>query len=465
VQVRAAVGEPLTLDAKTVDGTRVRVSSDHVPVVARKHAASEALLTEQLSRLGGTAYELRRLDAEVIGGPMIPLSVLGELRHRLVAALDAARTARPTHELAPFGVASRMLARARETSGSLPLAGRAGERRGPCVGAPPLPQPLSVEERGAEEVSTRSRVDAPHLHVLCRSLAQLHAALDAGVTHLYAEFHDLRDYRGAVTAARAAAATIYVASLRIHKPGENGLFTALAKHNADGWLVRNLAALAAARERGIPAVADFSLNAANPLTVQWLREQGAERVTVSYDLNRDQLLELADAVHGKGTVPIYSADSANGDSPRESPLEVVVHQHMPMFHMEHCVFCAVMSPGRNKSDCGRPCDRHAVQLRDRVGAEHVLHADIGCRNTLYNATAQSGAEAVQPLAVKGVRHYRVELLADAPANETRRLISLYRDLLAGRIDGGDVWRSLRAESRVGVTRGTLEHPRNPLAIL
>jgi putative protease len=138
---------------------------------------------------------------------------------------------------------------------------------------------------------------------------------------------------------------------------------------------------------------------------------------------------------------------------------------MPMFHMEHCVFCAVLSPGRNKSDCGRPCDRHAVQLRDRVGAEHVLHADIGCRNTLYNATAQSGAEAVRPLAAKGVRHFRVELLADAPASETRRLIGLYRDLLAGRVDGADVWRSLRAESRVGVTRGTLEHPRNPLAIL
>jgi putative protease len=129
------------------------------------------------------------------------------------------------------------------------------------------------------------------------------------------------------------------------------------------------------------------------------------------------------------------------------------------------VFCAVLSPGKNKSDCGRPCDRHVVELRDRVGAEHVLHADIGCRNTLYNATAQSGAEAVAPLIARDVRHFRVELLQNAPGAETRRLVHLYRDLLAGRIDGPQVWRSLRAESRVGVTRGTLEHPRNPLAIL
>ena len=32
-------------------------------------------------------------------------------------------------------------------------------------------------------------------------------------------------------------------------------------------------------------------------------------------------------------------------------------------------------------------------LRDRVGKVHRLTADVGCRNTLYNATAQSGAEA------------------------------------------------------------------------
>jgi putative protease len=32
----------------------------------------------------------------------------------------------------------------------------------------------------------------------------------------------------------------------------------------------------------------------------------------------------------------------------------------------------------------------------------------------------------------------------------------YRDLLAGRTTGREVWRSLKAANRVGVTRGTLE---------
>ncbi len=137
-------------------------------------------------------------------------------------------------------------------------------------------------------------------------------------------------------------------------------------------------------------------------------------------------------------------------------LEVVIHQHMPMFHMEHCVFCAVLSPGTNRTNCGRPCDRHEVRLRDRVGMEHPLKADVGCRNTLHNAVPQSAAEVVPDLVARGVRHFRIELLDHSTA-ELDRTISLYRDLLAGRTTGREVWSSLRAMNHIGVTRGPLEN--------
>jgi putative protease len=93
-----------------------------------------------------------------------------------------------------------------------------------------------------------------------------------------------------------------------------------------------------------------------------------------------------------------------------------------------------------------------------------LQADVGCRNTLYNAVAQSGAEVVPELLAAGVRHFRVELLEE-DADQVRETIRLYRDLLAGRLTGKEVWRQLKAVNRVGVTRGTLEERRNPLAIL
>jgi putative protease len=192
-------------------------------------------------------------------------------------------------------------------------------------------------------------------------------------------------------------------------------------------------------------VGDFSLNVTNEHSAAFYLRAGCGRVTASYDLNREQLLDLVAA------------------APAES-LEVVIHQHMPMFHMEHCVFCAVLSPGTNKTNCGRPCDEHAVKLRDRIGVEHPLTADVGCRNTLWSAVPQSAAEVVPALLARGIRHFRLELLDEPPA-EIARIVAAYRDLLAGRTPGREVWKALNAANRVGVTRGTLEEKRNPLALL
>ena len=103
-------------------------------------------------------------------------------------------------------------------------------------------------------------------------------------------------------------------------------------------------------------------------------------------------------------------------------------------------------------------------MRDRIGMEHPLTADVGCRNTLFNAVPQSAAEAVPAMLEQGVRNFRLELLSDEGA-ALRDVIQLYRDLLQGRISGKQVWQRLNASNRVGVTRGTLEERRNPLAIL
>jgi len=386
----------------------IRLVLEHSPEVARKHATTQDDLQKQMSRLGNTPYELRSLDANITGAPMVPLSVLGELRKQMTSELDRYRTEVPTRTISEQGVSLKMIEDLKQT--------------------------------------IQTPAAASQLIVLVRTMQQLKQVLEQDQKRVYVEFQDIREYREAVAAAKQNGGEIYLATLRIQKPGEQGLFKALAKHGADGWLVRNLAALDFARENAIPAIGDFSLNVTNPITADWLMSRGLNRITVSYDLNRDQLTELVQGLPSQW-------------------LEVVIHQHMPMFHMEHCVFCTVLSPGTNKSNCGRPCDHHEVKLRDRLGVEHVLHADIGCRNTLYNGHAQSGAEAAPKLIRMGIEHFRIELLRDAPANEISRLLDLYRDLLAGKIDGPTVWKSLKAENRVGVTRGTLEQPRNPLAIL
>ena len=96
--------------------------------------------------------------------------------------------------------------------------------------------------------------------------------------------------------------------------------------------------------------------------------------------------------------------------------------------------------------------------------EHPLTADVGCRNTLFNAVPQSAAEVVPALLAEGIRDLRIEFLSETP-EEMHRVVELYRRLTSGAVTGRDVWTSLNAANRVGVTRGTLEERRDPLAIL
>jgi putative protease len=183
-------------------------------------------------------------------------------------------------------------------------------------------------------------------------------------------------------------------------------------------------------------VGDYSLNVANSLAADYFKNRfGLERVTASYDLNFMQLEALLRA------------------APPEW-FEVTIHQHIPMFHMEHCVFCAFLSEGTDYTNCGRPCDKHDVKLRDRVGAEHSLKADIGCRNTLFNSRAQTGADYVARMLELGVRNFRVEFLNESP-QQVSQIISRYRQLLSGKITGTQLWRELKLLNQLGVTRGQL----------
>jgi putative protease len=281
----------------------------------------------------------------------------------------------------------------------------------------------------------------PELIVLIRDLAQLDPVLTSGIRTVYCDFENPKKYRDAVAKVREAnrknseaSLQIMVAPPRIFKTGEEWTLEQVRSSEADGYLVRNYDHLGFFANDH--CIGDFSLNVANEFSADYFRNTfSLERVTASYDLNFTQLEALLQA-----TSPEW--------------LEITIHQHMPMFHMEHCVFCAFLSKGTDYTNCGRPCDRHALRLRDRVGAEHPVKADVGCRNTVFNALAQTGAEYVSKMIGLGARHFRIEFLTESP-EQVSRTIGRYQQLLRGEISGAQLWRELKLLSQLGVTRGQM----------
>jgi U32 family peptidase len=378
-------------------------------VPALKRPLTAEAVRDQLGRLGGTAYVLGKLECDLTGDLMLPVSELNRMRRELVERL--AVPAAGEHAPEPATPASRW-----QEHFTFSADGRIA-----------MPDPA----RPAADSG------APVLSVLCRTLEQVEVCAAEGVAVAYADFEDVRGYAGAVERVRATSPMrLLLATPRIQKPGEQGFFKLIERANPHGVLVRNLGAVPWFAGRGLETVGDFSLNIANPLTAAFFKQEGLDLLTISYDLNISQVLALL-----AGAPPSW--------------FELTLHQHMPMFHMEHCVFAAFMSQGKTFLDCGRPCEKHSVKLRDRVGMEHPLKADVGCRNTLFNAQAQTGARFFTELHAAGLRRCRIELLEEDAAG-VRRVLQTYRALLEGRTDGADLWRSLKAQSKLGVTLGTLE---------
>ncbi|MBK1834666.1 U32 family peptidase [Roseibacillus ishigakijimensis] len=388
-------GEALTVTG-TLGKLTVQARTETLLQLAQKGGLDEETLQAKLGRLGNTGYELAALENRLQGACHLPVSQLNQVRRELVAQLDAAREQEQAPRPAP-------------KSDHQPL-------------LPPATEPAPTAP--------------PTLTVLCRSEAQVQAALAAGVETIYCDFEDPRRYRQAVALTAATSSQIFLATPRIIKSGEVGYLKHIAGMRPDGVLLRNLAALDFFRDSPLHKVGDFSLNVANPITARLLKEAAhLERLTISYDLNINQVLALLEK-----TPPAW--------------LELTLHQHMPLFHMEHCVFCTFMSEGTSYKDCGRPCEKHTVHLRDRVGQLHRLAADVGCRNTLFNGRAQTGAGFYGQLRRTGLSHYRIELL-DQSEEEARELIDEYQAFLRGEQSSAQLLATLPALSRLGVTEGTL----------
>ncbi len=385
-------GQPLTLSTPGAQ------SSTTIPLTeATNHPLTTEILEKQLSRLGDTPYELASLENNLTGDCHLPLSALNQLRRDLVTQLESQNEKPSTHPTHTTPATTEAL---------FPL------------------------------LTSHSALPTSSLSVLTRTTEQLESAISAGIKQIYCDFEDPRRYKHAVELARDSSSKIILATPRIIKTGETGYLKLIERANPHGLLLRNLAALQHFKDSPLIKIGDFSLNTANPLTAKILKESAnLDRLTISYDLNISQVIDLLEK-----TPPDW--------------LELTLHQHMPMFHMEHCVFCTFLSSGTTYKDCGRPCEKHVVHLRDRVGQLHRLQADVGCRNTLFNGRAQTGARFFKSLLSTGLRNYRIELL-DETQDEAYSTIRAYQELLAETLSPDQLLTRIHATEKLGVTEGTL----------
>lgn len=387
-------------------GVQVEVESA-VPLQAAAAAGlDEALLRDKLAALGGTPFRCEVLNCFDLPGQLhLPVSALKALRREAVDQL-------------------------------LPLV-QAAHRHATC--AEPVAEQVIAEAAALHARRPWTPPAEPQLVVLVRTDEQLDAVIAAGLPEVVLDWMELVGLTRAVEKARAAGLRVTIATVRVQKPGEDGFDRRIARLQPDAVLVRHWGGLmhfAQLDDHNRPMIhGDFSLNVTNSVTAHHLLALGADTLTAAHDLDAIQLGHVLDGV------------------PAER-MEVVVHHHLATFHTEHCVYAHLLGTGRDFRSCGRPCEKHLVALGDRVGLQHPVVVDVGCRNTVFNAQAQSAAQVVPELIRRGVKRFRVELVRETGA-ETVQVLLAWQDLLRGAIGAPELAARIGVHEQFGVTAGTL----------
>jgi putative protease len=301
------------------------------------------------------------------------------------------------------------------------------------------PHPVTVHRAEISPGKVREVVPGPaDLHLLVRSAEQMEAAIELRPASITLDYLDLYGLRPSVERVKAAGITARVASPRVLKPGEARILDFLLGLDC-AILVRSAGLLRALGEaEHPPLIGDFSLNAANSLTAEMYFELGISRLTPTYDLNAAQVAELASQAGAER-------------------IEAVAYQHLPVFHTEHCVFCRFLSSGHDYRDCGRPCEKHRVALRDAAGRAHPVMADVGCRNTVFGAEAQEAGAHLAAWREVGIRHFRLEFVHES-AGEVRAVTKAFRAALSGSMTPAQLAAELKRIAPAGTTEGSLFVP-------
>lgn len=377
IEVRAAVGEPLTVTLCDAEGHRGEGRTDFIGEPARKRPLSEEIIRKQVSRLGTSVYEMKSLHCDIAGEVMVPMSEINEARRKAVEALDALRL----KEI------------------------EAREHR---------PEPKFTDR------IARPTPKKAHFLVAVDTLGKAEAALAAGADGILfgGESYEHRviapeEYERAWQMAREAGARIDFNTPRIVHDGQQKhverLLDAFAAFPPDAVHVHNIAMLALVRRLTDFAIhADYSLISYNKQTLAFLKDYGASGATLSPELTAKEIRQLA----------------------KESPLPLtcIVHGRLELMVSNYCVTGSFLG-GCGEGPCTQPCTRGHFALKDRKDALFPLAMDQFCHMHVLNSKVLSMMPHAMKFRAAGIETMQIEAKAMGE-KEIAAIVKAYRKAMA-----------------------------------
>lgn len=355
------------------DGNTASITGSVFPEAANNKPLTKERISEQLSKMGSTPFNIKQITLDVGDGLVIPISELNSMRRAAAEMLEKQRIQSFKREnakiLIPFPGNRQNNAHTVKISGMFYK----------------IPQDIELDTL---------RLD-----------------------RIYIPFVSLVSKKGmeAVSLARESGTAVFAYIPPIIKGKyseliENNIIE--VSRNIDGFLMGNLSAVQAL-EKLDPVikdkvVGDYSLNITNSSSLYKLKEMGFNGIMLSYEMNEEQIRSLV--------------------TPEGMDIELGVYGRVPIMNSE---YCPIGSAAGNKAPgmCPGLCKKGSYSLKDRLGASFPLICDnIDCRCTIFNSNVLFAPDIVKKAGSLGVDYIRLSFIDESP-KEIYDIVNLHRELL------------------------------------
>lgn len=397
------LGQPISLLAWDDKDHYFETKSEYLVELAKTSPSTVEGVTNQMNRLGNTPFELGDIAVNLDDGVIAPSSELNKLRREATEALESLLQ-EETEDIIP------------DYEDYLDDAGDLLDRIPPQVNGYGLRQRLAVTV-GSEE--------------------GFQAALDSGADLIYIQSTPLR--RGSVISEERYEELANIC----HEKGVQLYWTCSPIQNNrqmehvkkqmmsakevgfDGVLAGNFGILQMAKEMGWDSIsADYTLNIANDVSLQFLSNQEIGKVTLSPELSLAQISDIS-----------YLGNL---------PLEMIVHGNIPLMTSEQCVAGSVLGGRTENTSCSMPCMKQQYFLQDRTQAQFPLYMDVNCRMHVMNSKMLNLYKRMDECLPVGVDFIRIEA-REQSGGWIRSVVSAYRRLLDEYNDNGKILISVTDE--------------------
>lgn len=318
------------------DGINTITKNENIVEEAKGNGTSKERIIEQLSKLGNTPFSIKNIEISLDKDNIfIPISKLNEIRRNIIDELISIR----------------------ENSG----------------------KEVIINKKDAEEIKEEN--SSRKLSVLVRNKEQLEAALSEKVDYIYVTDEELyNSYPNS---------NIYLRLSRV--------INKFNDYDNKRLLVGEMGSINKYKNKN-EIVGDYYLNVVNTSYINYLRNLGLSRITLSIENSIDKIKSIVDTCGN-------------------SNLEVIVYGRIEVMIMKYSPF--------NKFELNK---NNSYSLRDRNNEDYRIVEDNGLTHIFYYKNHIISDENIEELKKLNIINYRLELFEESK-EETVNLIKKYKAII------------------------------------